>query len=235
MLCLIGDSHLRLIAADMGGTERHRNWRTRSFQPFKADKDTNVHRDYCTLVFELGLVLLFINFATDVVRDRQTGCREFRKLNGEDPTIYWLEIVLRAMGPLLVSIFATSFVLTSVEDRYRSAYLHYTNPTVLLSVLYLYALHMTTFMLLFTVFFTSVTYVAVASCIWLIVSLLPHVFFVEMSLLQLLASCMLPNTGLQLAMDLILTFERDRKNLLIFFALRFWGLQRKDIFSEFFI
>ncbi|KAM7302408.1 putative ABC transporter [Ixodes scapularis] len=212
-VCRLGDSHLRLVAASLGRPAPNHVWKTRSFRHLPAEKRAVVRRDYAALAFELGLVLLFVNFANDVVADKKSGQREYRKLMGQSPVAYWIGVMLRPLGPLLAASFATAYVLTSVADRYDQSYLHYTNPTLLLMVLYVYTLHMTSFMMLLTSFFSSETYVGAATCIWLVVSLMPHIFLLKMTYALRLLFCLLPNTALQVAMDVLLTFERDAMGL----------------------
>ncbi|CAN7995980.1 unnamed protein product, partial [Ixodes pacificus] len=212
-VCRLGDSHLRLVATSLGRPAPNHVWKTRSFRHIPAEKRAVIRRDYAALAFELGLVLLFVNFANDVVADKKSGQREYRKLMGQSPVAYWIGVMLRPLGPLLAASFATAYVLTSVADRYDQSYLHYTNPTLLMMVLYVYTVHMTSFMMLLTSFFSSETYVGVATCIWLVVSLMPHIFLLKMTYALRLLFCLLPNTALQLAMDVLLTFERDAMGL----------------------
>ncbi|KAH6930503.1 hypothetical protein HPB50_014249 [Hyalomma asiaticum] len=73
------------------------------------------------------------------------------------------------------------FVLTSVPDRFGFSYLQYTDPTVLLALLYAYALQMLTFVTLVTTFFTSETLVVLATCFAVLVSFLPYLLFVELT------------------------------------------------------
>ncbi|XP_065285664.1 phospholipid-transporting ATPase ABCA3-like isoform X2 [Dermacentor albipictus] len=208
LVCLLGDSHLRLTAQALGRPEPRYRWRTRSFSDNKIPR-TVVHRDYSALAFQLGVVWLLLNYAADTVGDKRTRHREFRRIMGQTTFVYWFEVLLRGLGPMLASCCGLLFVVTSVPDRFGFSYLQYTDPTVLLTLLYTYALHVLTFVTLVTTFFTSETLVVLATCFAVLISFLPYLLFVEMTFPFRLICCMLPNTALQLAMDIILTFERD--------------------------
>ncbi|XP_037574343.1 uncharacterized protein LOC119456585 [Dermacentor silvarum] len=208
LVCLLGDSHLRLMARALGRPDPSYLWRTRSFNDNKGPR-TVVHRDYSALAFELGLVWLLLNYAADTVRDKRVRHREFRRIMGQTSFVYWFEVLLRGLGPMLASCCGLLFVVTSVPDRFGFSYLQYTDPTVLLTLMYIYALHMLTFVTLVTTFFTSETLVVLATCFAVLVSFLPYLLFVEMTFPFRLLCCVLPNTALQLAMDIIVTFERD--------------------------
>ncbi|KAH7946032.1 hypothetical protein HPB49_019233 [Dermacentor silvarum] len=205
LVCLLGDSHLRLMARALGRPDPSYLWRTRSFNDNKGPR-TVVHRDYSALAFELGLVWLLLNYAADTVRDKRVRHREFRRIMGQTSFV-----LLRGLGPMLASCCGLLFVVTSVPDRFGFSYLQYTDPTVLLTLMYIYALHMLTFVTLVTTFFTSETLVVLATCFAVLVSFLPYLLFVEMTFPFRLLCCVLPNTALQLAMDIIVTFERDSK------------------------
>ncbi|XP_075550305.1 phospholipid-transporting ATPase ABCA3-like [Dermacentor variabilis] len=208
LLCLLGDSHLRLTAQALGRPDPGYRWRTRSFSDNKSRR-TVVRRDYSALAFELGVVWLLLNYAADTVGDKRTRHREFRRIMGQTTFVYWFEVLLRGLGPMLASCCGLLFVVTSVPDRFGFSYLQYTDPTVLLTLLYTYALHVLTFVTLITTFFTSETPVVLATCFAVLISFLPYLLFVEMTFPFRLLCCMLPNTALQLAMDIIVTFERD--------------------------
>nr|XP_054926043.1 uncharacterized protein LOC129384563 [Dermacentor andersoni] len=208
LVCLLGDSHLRLTAQALGRPDPGYRWRTRSFSNNKSPR-TVVHRDYSALAFELGVVWLLLNYAADTVGDKRTRHREFRRIMGQTAFVYWFEVLLRGLGPMLASCCGLLFVVTSVPDRFGFSYLQYTDPTVLLTLLYTYALHLLTFVTLVTTFFTSETLAVLATCFAVLISFLPYLLFVEMTFPCRLLCCMLPNTAFQLAMDIIVTFERD--------------------------
>nr|XP_037279990.1 ATP-binding cassette sub-family A member 3-like [Rhipicephalus microplus] len=208
LLCLLGDSHLRLTARALGRSEPRYLWRTRSFNTGRKPM-VMMHRDFSALAFELGVAWLLLNYAADTVRDKRLRMREFRRIMGQTGCVYWVEVLLRGLGPMLASCCGLLFVVTSMPDRFGFSYLQYTDPTVLLALLYTYALQMLTFVTLVTTFFTSETLVVLATCFAVLVSFLPYLLFVEMTFAVRLLCCVLPNTALQLAMDIILTFERD--------------------------
>ncbi|KAH6930502.1 hypothetical protein HPB50_014248 [Hyalomma asiaticum] len=83
LLCLLGDSHLRLTARALGRTEPNYLWRTRSFNTYVKPKVV-LHRDYSALAFELGVVWLLLNYAADTVRDKRLRLREYRRIHGPD-------------------------------------------------------------------------------------------------------------------------------------------------------
>ncbi|KAK8774826.1 hypothetical protein V5799_010642, partial [Amblyomma americanum] len=209
VICLLGDAHLRLTARAHGRPEPDYRWRTRSFHDKSPSLSrVTLHRDHCTLAFELGVVWLLLNYAADTVRDKRQRLREFRRIMGQSACVYWFEVLLRGLGPLLTSCCALLYVLTNVSDRFGVSYLHYTDPTVLLILLYAYALHIFSYVTLVTAFFSSETLAVLATCIAVLVAFLPYLFYVQMSSCVRLLSCLLPNTALQLAMDLVVTFER---------------------------
>ncbi|KAL1477154.1 hypothetical protein MTO96_035972 [Rhipicephalus appendiculatus] len=91
LLCLLGDSHLRLTARALGRSEPRYPWRTRSFNTGR--KFTIVlHRDFSALAFELGAVWLLLNYAADTVRDKRLRMREFRRIMGQTACVYWFEV-----------------------------------------------------------------------------------------------------------------------------------------------
>ncbi|XP_064455517.1 phospholipid-transporting ATPase ABCA3-like [Ornithodoros turicata] len=207
ILCMIGDSQIHLVSRALGKGNSTRSWRTRSFTRNMAPHKTKLLRAYAALAFELGFTYLFINFAADVVLDKKTGRREFRRLMGQIPGVYWFEVILRALGPMLVASFATLYVVTSVADSYGASYFQYTNPTVVMSVLYMYTLQMISYMLVLIAFFSSETLVSVATCLWVLLALLPYIVFIDEGYHARLLSCLLPSSALQLAFDVMLTFE----------------------------
>ncbi|KAH9372208.1 hypothetical protein HPB48_001427 [Haemaphysalis longicornis] len=210
VVCRLGESHVRLVAHEAQRPPPRQRWRTRSFHDATTLR-TPLRRDYTSLPFALGLVWLLLNYVAHAVRDKRLRLREFRRLVGQAPCVYWFELMLRGLGPLLASCCLLQLVVTSVPDRFGVSYLHYGDPTVLMVVLYAYALHVISYMTLVSVFFTSETLAVLVASFAILLSFLPHIFFVHLSYPVRLICCLLPNTALQMAMDVILTFERDRE------------------------